>query len=98
MGKAAGGGAAATDQYYTISNIDGSMDLFDAADNAIIQNAQAEGMQTVRLPPKPYGEFEIRFARTEEEMRHGPLAIQVNLANGNTRKVGVTRGAAAVTA
>jgi hypothetical protein len=92
----AAGGAAATDQYYTISNIDGSMDLFDAADNAIIQNAQAEGMQTVRLPPKPYGEFEIRFA-DHGNMWDG-LAIQVNLASGNTRKVGVTHGAAAVTA
>ena len=93
---AAAGGAAATDQYYTISNIDGSMDLFDAADNAIIQNAQAEGMQTVRLPPKPYGEFEIRFA-DHGNMWDG-LATQVNLANGNTRKVGVTRGGAAVAA
>ena len=72
------------------------MDLFDAADNAIIQNAQAEGMQTVRLPPKPYGEFEIRFA-DHGNMWDG-LAIQVNLASGNTRKVGVTHGAAAVTA
>ena len=39
----------------------GERDFFDAADNALIAQAEARGEASVRLPPKPYGSFEVRF-------------------------------------
>ena len=65
--------------------------FFEDADNAQIAQAHASGVATLKLPPKPYGTFEIRFgaAATSQKMRSAPSSgiIQVNLRNQNTRIV-----------
>ena len=69
----------------------GEQDFFDAADNAAIAQALARGDAAVRLPPKPFGTFEIRFGAgaTSSRMTTPPKSgmLQVNLANQNSREV-----------
>ena len=69
----------------------GEQDFFDAADNAAIAQALANGDAAVRLPPKPFGTFEIRFGAgaTSSRMTTPPKSgiLQVNLANQNSREV-----------
>ena len=81
---------AAAAKYYSIGPR-GEHDFFEEADNAQIAQAHASGVATLKLPPKPYGTFEIRFgaAATSQKMRSAPSSgiIQVNLRNQNTRIV-----------
>eukprot|EP01045_Picozoa_sp_COSAG04_P014379 COSAG04_NODE_1074_length_8447_cov_4.858409_6_plen_367_part_00 len=69
----------------------GEQDFFDAADNAAIAHALANGDAAVRLPPKPFGTFEIRFgaSATTSRLTTPPKSgmLQVNLANQNSREV-----------
>ena len=69
----------------------GEQDFFDAADNAAIAHALANGDAAVRLPPKPFGTFEIRFgaSATSSKWTKPPKSgmLQVNLANHNSREV-----------
>ena len=62
----------------------GEQDFFDAADNAAIAQALANGDAAVRLPPKPFGTFEIRFgaSATTSSLTTPPKSgmLQVNLA------------------
>ena len=69
----------------------GEHDFYDAADNTAIASALARGDRAVRLPPKPFGTFEIRFGAgaTSSRMTTPPKSgmLQVNLANQNSREV-----------
>ena len=62
--KSSGGGADVPvdweARYFSLGP-GGERDFFDAADNALIAQAEARGDASVRLPPKPYGSFEVRF-------------------------------------
>ena len=69
----------------------GEHDFYDTVDNAAIASALARGDRAVRLPPKPFGTFEIRFgaSATSSKWTKPPKSgmLQVNLANHNSREV-----------